>query len=130
MAEYEREHQVVRDKTREKRANLQKVVNFIWLLIVAIQIIIGLRVFLKLIAANEGVAFTQFIYTLSDAFVWPFVGITITPSANGIVFDIPAIVAMIVYGLGGWLLASLIWTVFKPTRAETVVRSTESEMET
>jgi hypothetical protein len=53
---------------------------------------------------------------LSAWFLIPFNGLTITPSANGVVFEVPTIIAMAVYALAGWLLTQFIWLVFKTSK--------------
>jgi hypothetical protein len=74
----------------------------------ALEALLGLRLVLKLLAANPGNPFASLIYALSDIFVWPFVGLTITPSAAGIVVEIHTVIAMIVYAVLGWLFISFV----------------------
>lgn len=100
------------DAVEQQREATSKVVNLIILMDWAVQILIGLRVFLKAIAANPGSPFANFIYSFSELFVWPFNGLAMTPSAEGFVFDLPAVIAMIVYALAGWLIARFIWIIF------------------
>jgi len=107
-----REVKIREDRVAQQRESTVKVVQFITLGVWAVQILIGMRVFLKLIAANPTNAFANFIYNLSELFVWPFTGLTSTPGAEGFVFDLPAIVAMIVYALAGWLITQFIWVLF------------------
>jgi hypothetical protein len=73
---------------------------------------IVLRVILKLIAANPNNFFTFFVYQLTDFFLWPFLTITGTPSFQGHTLEVPAIIAMFVYALLGWIIVRLIWVIF------------------
>jgi len=84
----------------------------IWLLTGLLVGLIGIRFVLKLLAANPGAGFAQFIYSVTDLFMAPFAGLTATPSAAGVVLELPALVAMIVYALLGWLIVRLIWILF------------------
>jgi hypothetical protein len=84
----------------------------IWLFFGILEGLIGLRVFLKLIAANPENPFARFIYAVTDLFLWPFFGLTVTPAAEGIVLEIPSLIAMLVYALIGWLIVRAVWLVF------------------
>jgi YggT family protein len=84
----------------------------IWLLAGLVVGLIGIRFVLKLLAANPDAGFAQFIYSVTGPFMAPFAGLTAEPSAAGVVLELPAIVAMIVYALLGWLVVRLIWILF------------------
>ena len=81
----EREERVVENVGAERRAVVNKVTNFIWLLAGILEAFIGLRFLLKLIAANPNAPFVSLVYRVTDLFLWPFAGITAAPSANGLV---------------------------------------------
>lgn len=99
---------VVREKVSthsERRANRRavlKVDQTLWLLLSMLEVLLGMRVILKLIAANPASGFAKFIYGASDVFLLPFYGLTQTPSANGSTLEIFAIIAMIVYAILFW----------------------------
>lgn len=112
--------QVFEDIGREYQAILVRVVQLMWLCVTALEALLGLRVLLKLAAANPEVPFAQFIYTTSAWFLGPFKGLTATPSANGVVFEVSTIIAMAVYAVAGWLIAQFIWLVFKPAKSRSV----------
>jgi len=103
---------VVVDKTAEATRTAYRVSSFIWLMFGIVTSLIGLRVFLKLIGANPGNFFAQFVYSLTDVFLWPFFGLTGNPSANGMVLEIPSIIAMVVYAIIAWVIAKLAWLLF------------------
>jgi hypothetical protein len=100
-----------------------KLTQLVWLLFGLLEALIGIRVVLRLIAANPRNYFALFVYRLSDLFVWPFVGLTRTPVANGAVLEVSSIIAMFVYALVAWALVQLIWIVFDRPGA-TAVAST------
>jgi hypothetical protein len=100
---------------RERQYDLAaRVVQFIWLLVIGLEILIGIRVLLRLLGANPEVAFASLIYQITDLFLLPFMGLTVAPEAGGLVLDIPALIAMVVYAAFGWLMVRLIWLLVKP----------------
>lgn len=94
-----------------------KLTQLIWLLMGILEALLGLRVFLKLIGANPGNPFASFLYKLTDIFVLPFSGLTTTPAAGNMVFEISTIIAMIVYGLVGWAAERIVWILFYKPKA-------------
>lgn len=109
-----RETTVVRERVStnsERLANRRaifKIDQALWLLLGLLEALLGIRVFLKLIAANPESGFARFIYGVSDVFLLPFFGLTQTPSANGSVLEIFTIIAMVVYALLFWFLVYLV----------------------
>lgn len=96
----------------EERRTLLKVSQFIWLGFGVIEGLIGLRLLLKLMAANPNNPFAIMVYGISDLFVWPFLGLTITPAANGVVLEISSIIALFFYVLVSILVERMIWIIF------------------
>jgi len=123
---YERQTQVVEDLNAGRRLFTSRVAQLIWLLFGFLEAVIGLRVVLKLIAANPNNPFAHLIYSFTDLFLWPFRGLTATPSFDGMVLEIPAIIAIFVYALVGWLLVRLVWLLFYNPASRTV-RTIERE---
>jgi hypothetical protein len=119
--------EVVHDVAQERKGLLLRVVQVIWLGIISLEILLGLRALLKLLAANPAAPFARFVYNLSEVFLVPCNGLTITPAAGGVVLEIPTLIAMMVYLALGMLLVKLLWVLFKPTRNRSV--RTYSEVE-
>lgn len=115
-----RREQVVYDASSEERQFLRQVTNMIWLVMGALEVLILLRIFLKLIAANPNNPFAAFVYNLSLIFVSPFLGLTASPAVGGMVFEIPSVIALLVYGLLTWFVVAIIWTVFEKPRARRI----------
>lgn len=109
---YQRRRRVIRDVASERKLALRKVSQFIWLLFAVLELLIGLRVVLKLLASDPNNAFASFIYRVTNIFLQPFFGLTATPAAEGMILEVPAIIAMFAYALLGWLIIRLIWLVF------------------
>ena len=99
---------------------MEKLSGLIWLLGGLLEALIGMRFLLKLIAANPNTPFVSLIYGLSDLFLWPFAGLTATPSANGMILEISSLVAMVVYAVLTWAAVRILWLVFAPTESRRV----------
>ena len=82
--------------------------QIVWYIANIIEIILLLRFFLRLVGANTGAAFTQFVYNISAPFMAPFQNIIPSSSAGSGVFDWNVLIAMAAY----WILASLISHLF------------------
>ena len=108
----------------EQRVFTFKLTQLVWLLFGLLEALIALRVFLKLIAANPGNPCAALVYNLSAVFLWPFFGLTGTPAANGMVLEIPSIIAMIVYGFLAWVIAYTVWLLLYRPRESVVVQET------
>lgn len=108
----------------EQRVFTFKLTQLVWLLFGLLEALIALRVFLKLIGANENNAFAALVYSLSALFLWPFFGLTGTPAANGLVLEIPSVIAMIVYAIAAWAIAYVIWLLLYRPRETVVVQET------
>ena len=74
---------VVEDAAAAQRSFTDQVIGLLWLLFGALEGLLTLRLILKLLEANPANPFATLIYGLSDIFVWPFIGLTVTPSAAG-----------------------------------------------
>ena len=84
------------------------VQRVIWFIAGLISTIIALRFVLLLLGANQGAAFTDFIYGVSAPFVAPFVGIFGEPAYGSSVFEISSILAIAIYLLVAWGIAKLV----------------------
>lgn len=124
-AEYRRvEREVVHEETPDdvylrRRIIYARVVNVVWTIVGLIEALIGLRVLLRLIAANPDNPFVHFIYDFSGVFVAPFLGIVHDPTSGGAVLEINSLIAMLVYLVIGWAAMRLIWLIFDTTSPTT-----------
>ncbi|MFQ4139986.1 YggT family protein [Nodosilinea sp. PGN35] len=94
----------------QRRARLAWVRNTIILLVGALEILLCLRLFLRLTNANPDNPFAQTIYTLSEPFMRPFSTLFISPTSADAtrIFDVNNLIAMLVYALLGALGVALI----------------------
>lgn len=104
---------VVAPLAAEAPLRLHQLTELIWLGLGILEGLIGLRVLLKLIAANPDNPFASFIYRITALFLGPFFGLTASPSSGPYVLEVPSLIAMLVYALAAWALVSLIWTLFE-----------------
>jgi len=100
----------------EQRQLLLKISQFIWLGFGVLEGLIGLRILLKLVAANPNTPFADLIYSVTNVFLWPFNGLTMTPAADGLVLEIPSIIALFFYALVSILIQRLLWIAFSRPR--------------
>jgi hypothetical protein len=91
---------------------IRKLDKLVWLVAIVLEILIGFRVFLKLIAANPQSGFASFICNITAPFLAPFAGLTPTPAANGSVLELSSIIAMAVYALLFWLAIYVIYLIW------------------
>ncbi len=73
---------------------------------------IGLRFLLNLMAANPGNAFAQIVYIFTSPFLFIFVGLTRTPTFEGIAIEFYDLIAIMVYFVLSWVVVRLIWILF------------------
>lgn len=105
---------------------ITKTIQLVWLLFGALEALIGLRVVLKFVAANPAAPFASLVYQASELFLWPFNGLVQNPSLNGMVLEISSIIAMLVYALVAWILASLIGLLIS-SRKSRAIKTYEEE---
>lgn len=76
---------------------LYRGTQIVWYILGAIEVLLFFRFVLKLLGANLGAGFTDFIYTLSYVFVAPFINVFRITAVQGSVFEWTTILAMVVY---------------------------------
>jgi hypothetical protein len=91
---------------------LRRVSGLINLAAMVVNGLIALRFLLKLLAANPANPFAALVYFLSGPFVAIFVGLTPTPSFQGIQIEFFDLIAILVYFLLAWAIIRLLWILF------------------
>jgi len=109
---------------RDRVYLLRKASQIIWLLTGILEAFIGVRILLKLLAANPEAGFAQFVYGMTALFLVPFEALLPTPSAGGAVLEISSIVAMLVYALVAWGIVRAIWIIFEQPPPDNSASST------
>jgi len=117
---------------REQRIFTFKATQLIWLFLGILEVFIALRIGLKLIAANPASPIVALIYGFTQLFLFPFEGMTATPSAGGMVLELSSFFAMVVYALIAWVVERVVWLIFYRPRgsAVAVTETTTSESHT
>src|ERR1700682_1576669 len=83
----------------------------VWLVTGVVDALLVIRFAFKLLAASTQASFVTFIYDLTQVFVAPFHGIFNTAASGRNVFEPESLVAIVIYSLIGWGLASLVGVV-------------------
>lgn len=117
---------------REQRIFTFKVTQLVWLFFGILETLIVLRILLKLIGANPASPIAALIYAFTDLFLFPFAGLTGSPSAGGMVLELPAFFAIVIYALIAWAIERTIWVIFYRPRGPRVelTRTSTSEHHT
>jgi hypothetical protein len=105
---------------QEQRVVSFKVTQLIWIAAGILETLIALRILLKLIAANPESPIVALIYGFTGLFLFVFQGMTVTPSAGGMVLEISSVFAMVIYALLSWCFERLVWVIFYRPREKTV----------
>jgi hypothetical protein len=99
------------DPKEKQYLQVQRITRGVWLLTGILEGAIGMRIFLKLIAANPNNPFAALVYNPTDPFLFLFRGLTNNPSFENVVFELHSLIAMIFYALVPWVIVKLIWLV-------------------
>ena len=105
---------------RELRIFTFKLTQLVWLFFGILETLIAMRILLKLIAANPNSPIAALIYMFTDLFLFPFAGLTATPSAGGMVLELSSLFAMVIYALVAWAIERTIWVIFYRPRGPVV----------
>lgn len=87
---------------------LYRSTQIIWYVFYIIQIILLMRVLVRLIGANTGAPFTRFVYDISQPFMEPFQSMVSVTRFDGGILDWNILIAMLVYWLVSWIIIELI----------------------
>lgn len=117
---------------REQRIFTFKFTQLVWLLFGILEAMIALRIGLKLIGANPESPIVALIYGFTHLFLFPFEGMTATPSAGSMVLELSSFFAMVIYALIGWAVERTVWVLFYRPRGSVVAvtETTTSESHT
>ena len=96
----------------EERIFTFQVTQLIWLFLCILEALIALRIGLKLISANPESPIVAMIYGFTHLFLFPFEGMFATPSAGGMVLELPSLFAMLIYALIAWAVERAVWVLF------------------
>jgi len=117
---------------REQRIFTFKATQLVWLFFGILETMIALRIGLMLIGANPNSPIVALIYGFTYLFLFPFEGMTVTPSAGGMVLELSSLFAMAIYALIAWAVERTVWVIFYRPRGPivAVTETTSSENHT
>lgn len=96
----------------EKADSSQTAGYIVYFLFGLIDVLLVFRLILKLLGANPGSGFVNFIYALTQLFILPFVGIFSSATSRGLettaVLESSVLVAIAVYAVLAWGIAQLV----------------------
>jgi uncharacterized RDD family membrane protein YckC len=105
---------------REQHIFSFKITQLIWLLLGILEALIALRIGLKMIGANPDSPIVALIYGFTYLFLFPFAGMTATPSAGSMVLELSSFFAMGIYALIAWVVERVVWLIFYRPRGPVV----------
>ena len=103
-----RENSTTIETTTVRPAYSLRAEQAVWLLAGVVDALLIIRFLFKLLGASTQASFVTFIYNLTQLFVAPFHGIFNTAASGRNVFEPESLVALAIYSLIGWGLASLV----------------------
>ena len=109
-----------REPEREQRIFTFKATQLIWLLFGILEVLITLRIGLKLIGANPDSLVVAAIYGFTGLFLFPFTDLIGSPSAGNMVLELSSMFAMLVYALIAWAMERTVWLIFYRPRGPVV----------
>jgi uncharacterized membrane protein len=124
---YAATEQVTHDVAAERRMQMFQFTQIVYTILGLLEILLGIRFVLHLIAANPNSGFAQFIYGITGPFVAPFTGLVSTPVSGGTVLEVTTLIAMAVYALFFWIIMRVISIVTVRPSARSVTRSVREQ---
>ena len=114
---------------REQRIFTFKATQLVWLLFGFLEVMIALRIALKMIGANSDSPIVALIYGFTYMFLFPFEGMTGTPTSGGMVLELSSLFAMVIYALIAWAIERTVWVLFYRPRGPVVAVTETSTSE-
>jgi YGGT family len=121
---YATTERVTYDAAAANRIRVYRMNRIIWSILGLLEILLGLRFMLKLIAANPDSGFGSFIYAVTGIFVAPFSNLLSTWSSGAMVLEVSTLIAMMVYAMFFWGVVYVLRIVMDRSSARTVSRTT------
>lgn len=124
---YAATEQVTRDVAAEGRLRSALVTQILGAILGILEILLGLRFLLKLIAANAQSGFAAFIYAVTKPFLAPFTALVGTPTSGEHILEWTTLIAMAVYALLFWVVIGVVRIAANRPSARTSTRSTREQ---
>jgi len=124
---YKSTQQVTQDVAGEHRLQLFQITRIMWMVLGVLEIMLGLRFILKLMAANPSNGFAGLVYGITGTFTRPFDALLGTPAIDGSIFEATTLIAMSVYAILFGFVARLMLLIADRPRARSVARSVQEQ---
>jgi hypothetical protein len=113
-------------KTYDAKKAIFRTYQVIWFILGVIEVVLAFRVILKMLGANAGSGFTDFIYAVSNPLALPFAGIVgITGGAVNYI-EWSTLIAMAVYAIVAYGIVALLQFA-KPTNPQEVSENVDNQ---
>jgi hypothetical protein len=106
--DYETTEQVIHDVATERQLSFFRTERIAWTILTTLEIFLGLRFFLKWIAANPNSGFAALLYWITDLVLAPFAGLVGNPTHGDSIFEVTTLLAMAIYALLFWVVIRVI----------------------
>ena len=81
---------------------LYRGTQIVWYILGVVEVLLGFRFVLKLLAANPVAPFSQFIYGITYLFAAPFLAVFHRTEVVGSIFEWSTLLSMLVYWIMAW----------------------------
>jgi hypothetical protein len=105
---FEATEQVIHDVATERQVSFFHAERIAWTILTTLEIFLGLRFFLKWIAANPHSGFAAVLYLVTDLVLAPFAGLVGNPTNGDSIFEVTTLLAMAIYALLFWVVIRII----------------------
>jgi len=109
-----------KEPEREQRIFSFKATQLIWLMLGILEVLIALRIGLKLIGANPESLIATLIYGFTYLFLFPFTNLVGSPTTGNFVLELSSMFAMLIYALIAWATERIVWLIFYRPRGPLV----------
>jgi hypothetical protein len=100
-----------------QNSTVARIVNIVYFVFSALELLLGVRLVLRLLSVNEANSFASFIYDLSAPFVALFGDLLENPTfGDTAVLEVTTLIAMLVWAVVASLAGRLIWLVLSRPR--------------
>lgn len=104
--------QPARKPARRGATGSQTLEYAVYFIFGILEILLAFRLVLKLLGASSVGSFVSFIYNVSGAFIWPFLGIFHSGVTEGVetiaIFEPATLIAILVYAIVAWGIVKLV----------------------
>jgi len=108
-------YQEPREEDLDRRKLLLKVECIMWTVLGILQLLLGLRLFYKLLDANAIGGFGAFVISITGAIIAPLGAVLRIPALSGAAFEMTTLAAMAAYLLFFWIILSMNGTLISRT---------------